>query len=177
MGFGYFNLPPTSGKSQSGMSLMWFAPLSWFDTIAVPTLSAAAGDTVKITGDHTFLTGKGFVQLPVNVRKSKLSGESYGDFGSAGVKTTGEIVIPGLREDVEEMLGNAINEDLIVLFQNSDCVNPKIKQIGCSCVGAVMTFKYDSDLLEGTKGSEYTVTLTGICESDFYSGVITELPA
>lgn len=176
MAFDYLALSPVGGKNKPGMSEVFVAPKSWFTTIAeAPLTGTVAGETVTITDDHVFASGKGFIKLPVNTRVTKLTGESGGEAGSATETWRCEAKIKGLKAETIEFNTFAIDDEWIVLIKSGDCQDDSVMQLGCECNGAEMKYTFDSGTQrDGSK--EFTITFESLCNPNKYEGEITIKP-
>lgn len=105
-----------------------YAPISHFASIQVPGTYSAAGDEVKITTDHTFDTGKGFVKLKFVVDSPSLTGAMPEERDASGYRATLEgDVVAETEEEITEVLRNLLTDDVLVLVETA---NGKWLQLG-----------------------------------------------
>ena len=124
----------------------------------------------KYTGDFTLKASNYWKYMDVVVNSSKFSAETQGEYPCKLFRQHGEFFYPGLEEDITEFEQNAINDDLIMLVQQS---NGKFKVLGCE--------EYQTDITcASDTGSGATdkcgVTITAECDAPtdllIYSGKI-----
>lgn len=129
------------------------APLAWIDTLAVPS-GSNPGDSVLITGNHTFLTATptyGFVNLYTTPRSGKANDKQVGDIDSYGIDSTFEARSPGINYALAEFM--AEQDEFIVLVPDINCITPRYKQYGTLCSPCL---KRDWEWMSGTAGgSDY----------------------
>jgi hypothetical protein len=143
-----------------------------FDAIAVPTASAAIGDTLKITTAHTFTGTAGFNSWDCKQHSVTLKSTSVGDDGAKQQEWAGEFIILGDSASTDEQLRRTLNDDIILLLKDSDCqgTNAYI-QLGDECQPPSFSVEFDGKTTkEGKK--EYKVTVTGK-KKFFYSAAVT----
>lgn len=159
-------------------STVWLGPLSSFDTIAgLNTTGTNPGDSVTITDDHTFLTGKGFIEMYSTQEFSDLTGESKGEADSKTMGWNLKVWHPGSYEEASEFVKNALTEEgFICLVKDADCSTGKVVQIGTHCTPAKPSPKFESGTLgNGKKGWEITFSADNPFMI-FYKGDITVQP-
>lgn len=154
----------------------WFAPKADFTNIAKPGVYAALGDKVKITTDHTFGAGDGFINWRAKKHGVTHTSETTGDAGSRSLTHT--IVIEVLGDDALtlEQMQEILNDDVIALLKDQDCDNTdEFVQFGDECLTADFSIAFN-----GNKTSEglKIYTITGVVKGKkyFYSGAVTEKP-
>jgi hypothetical protein len=158
---------------------IWVAPIGWFSSIAkkkelndspAPTDPA---ELINIDDDHTFILGKGFVQIYNTRDKGKVEYKNNEERDTNGATTEASIMHPGVSASVLGVLTIAENERLIALFE---FVDGKRMQVGSERFYAELKFSFDG----GNNESGYrgvTIKIKGF-ESSFqlYNGTITEKP-
>lgn len=154
-----------------------FAPVSWFNVIQeVSGTGTVAGDTKIISGTHTFLTGKGFVDITLYREGSEGDGDFKGDPGFNVPEYNYKGLIVGDEAEVNELVEEIVNTGLIVLIKDPKCTSDRYIQLGCGCDPAIMTsgkFSTGQRLGGGKKG--YLITFTSPCKND-YTGTVTDKP-
>lgn len=149
------------------------APRSWFDVLSVEV--DPDGDTVgrvKITADHTFITGKGWVQLYTTLDTGQLTAEMVGDRDSKVQNPKVECKHPGSKEEILAFADAAKNDEFICLVQG---LNNEWLQLGSDGLEALIMGNYDSGKVSGGyKG--WTFTIESFGKIFLYEGTITMLP-
>lgn len=166
------------GNTASGVSdYLHFAPVSWFDTggikCPVPPF-AALGDEVKVTADHDFLVGKGFLKAICAPSKNLMSAATVGEAGSKKFLQKIECMLLGTKETLHATVAGLLNEPLVLLIKDSDCDAGNYYQVGCDCNFAyVESSEFATGTLkDGQKG--YKITFEFPTEKILiYSGVVT----
>jgi hypothetical protein len=150
------------------------APKSWFDELQVPTAPfAVPGDEITVKDTHTFVAGKGFVEIQCPPQKNKLGIKSKGDIGSNGQMSEFEFFVAGTSAAIHEQFKNYMNTPLMVLTKDANCGSGLVYQLGCDCHSAWLTFDWDSATTkDGSKGFMAKVTYDD--GALFYGGTITK---
>lgn len=174
-------LKNTTSKTPGVVPMLYFAPKSWFTTIAVPGGSPSNGtDEVTISANHIFGTNPdnnaayGFVKLELSDRTAEVILEETGEIDSEGVDAMVSGFAPGLNLELLGLFGKSF--DGIVLVQDLSCSNVRYHQFGTACSVAYKNgWKYSSGKAggEGRKGTE--VKFMSYMEKPLiYTGVVTE---
>lgn len=169
----YDDIQAVPGRHTPGIGrFFYFCPLDDFDTIAKPTASAAQGDTVKITTDHTFTGTNGFHRFYYEPRESTAKGDPTGQNASKGLLPMIEGFKPGINEATAEIL--AEHNEFIVLVQDVDCSATTYYQFGTECIGAHIRggFDFGTATQDSRKGHPFTVEAYQSALF-FYSGTVT----
>lgn len=156
---------------------IYFAPKSWFKTIASPpSTETTPGSDVVITGDHVFIEQSlalGFVKMQTTARSGNLKLEQTGDLDSYGINAVVEAFSPGLNYALFSLM--AKNDEYIVLLKDVACDVARYYQIGASCSPALKReWVFDTGKAggEGRKGT--TVKFDAYMDRPlFYQGVVT----
>lgn len=149
-----------SGSNASGVS-NWFywAPKTWFSTIAMPTETPTdPGQSIEITDNHIFTPAspaKGFVKIYTTQGSGELKFNWSGPLDSKGVTTTFEAKSPGINTALWELLSES--EEGIGLVQDLNCQDTTYFQIGTSCLGSLVG---DSEFTTGKGRGEGEKTTT-----------------
>lgn len=150
-----------------------FAPRRDFLAISKPTdTPAAIGDTVTVTGAHTFTDPKGFFSWDCKTNSVTIKSSTVGEDGSQELEHTAEFVILGDSASTQEMIERQLNDDVIALFKEAACLeDDSYVQIGDECVSPVFKAEFDGKTTkEGKK--EYKVSMT--CKVKyFYAHTVT----
>ena len=164
-------------KVASGVAeKVFFAPKSSFDTIAVPTAPFTnKGDSISISGDHTFATGKGFLEITLAPQKNSLESKTRGDLGLNGLVTDLKVFIPGSYKEVHEQAQNMLNTPCIFLIQDANSFGEQeYYQLGSDSLGAYLTIDFTTGTTkDGVKGFNGTINYDGPVQ--FYKGTVSTI--
>lgn len=178
------NLYKKFGKAETSLNRdggykakIYFAPIDTFLAIQSPAASAALGDTKKITTAHTFTSPAGFISLEAKVHSVKSKTTSVGDDGVKQLEHEFEAVITGDSAQHLEQFEQMLNDNLMILLKDQDCVNADDHvQFGDECLTPTLSLEFDSmDTNTGIKNYKLTGKIRG--HKYFYSGVVTEKSA
>lgn len=180
------NLLKTTGSKAPGVKpVFYFAPESWFDTVAEPDDDDdedGSGNSITISGNHTFVTADptyGFVKLELADRTGKLTVEEVGDPEFEAVNVTGEGIHPGWNALLATYMGKSFNG--IVLMQDIRCEANMYYQIGAACAMARKEgWKYETGLSGGGDKKGFTLKFASYQDKvRIYTGAVTlaEQPA
>ena len=165
----------TPQKVASGVAEnCFFAPRADFATIAVPTAPFTnQGDSITITGDHTFGAGKGFLAIQLAPQKNSLESKTRGDLGLNGLITDLKFFIPGSYKEVHEQSQKMLNTPMIFLIADSESTGEdEFYQLGSDALGAYMTIDFTTGTTkDGVKGFMGTITYDAAVQ--FYTGTVT----
>jgi hypothetical protein len=150
----------------------WFAPISYFDTIAKPDPNATTlAGTVDITDSHTFLPGKGFHKCYITLDKNGVTFKPQGERDGRSYAQEFKGFTPGSSSTVNGLLSRAKNDRFIVLVEETDGV---VNQLGTEDYYAEMVGEFTS----GNKSNDlrgYTITVTSVANDNYrYQGTIVE---
>ncbi|MEM8564931.1 MAG: hypothetical protein AAGF85_00625 [Bacteroidota bacterium] len=174
MAYDYKKLTKQGGNNAPGLKKkVLVAPVRTFTSIAVPTAAGATpGDSVDITGDHTFGPSDGFIELYTTMDTSELTGELVGERDSNSTNPKVVANHPGLYKEALEFAKNAKDEDWIVLVEGLDGA---YIQIGTEELGADANYRFGSGKVSGGyKG--ITLNFESFGEVFIYEGTITLKP-
>lgn len=140
----------------------WFAPKDWFASIAdVKKLddgtATAFTDYSVIATDHTFTSGKGFIEIYCTPDKGSGSWAAQGETDGHSYKGTMKAFVPGINGTLLGMLRKLKNEKCIVLQELAD---GKVLQYGSPRFSAkvLATNIGTATNSSGVRGSEIEVT-------------------
>lgn len=158
-------------------NVVLFAPRSKFLTIASPIdPPVALGDSLKISGDHTFGASDGFISWLCKKHSVTTTTETTGDPGAQSLVHHSTFVLLGDSASTLEQLRNLLNDECIFLLKDQDCGESGYVQFGDNCLCPDVTVAFDGKTTaEGLK--EYTVELAVKDKKYFYEGTVTEKPA
>lgn len=159
----------TNPRSYSGgyKNVFLFAPRADFLAISKPPdVPAAIGDTLTVTGAHTFTDPKGFFSWDCKTHSVTLKASSTGEDGAQEMEWSAELTILGDDATTQEMLQRTLNDDIICLLKEAACLeNDSYVQLGDECVSPVFKVEFDGKTTkEGKK--EYKLTIT--CKVKFF---------
>jgi hypothetical protein len=115
------------------------APRSWFAAtggLAVPTpdpMNPVPGENYLITGNHTFETGKGFIELYGTLDTAELTAETVGDRDSRTTNPKFVFQNPGLDAEGIEFAEMAKNDEWIILVEQLNGTFIQLGQDGLEC--------------------------------------------
>lgn len=144
-----------------------FAPRADFLSISKPPdVAAEVGDTLKVTGAHSFTDPKGFFEFSCKTNSVTLKATTVGEDGAQELEWSGEFTILGDEASTQEMIQRQLNDDIICLLKEAACLeNDSYVQLGDECVSPVFKAEFDGKTTkEGKK--EYKITVT--CKTKFF---------
>jgi hypothetical protein len=151
----------------------YIAAQSWFTTLAEPDPAGTGAAKFKIEDDHTFPTGKGFIEVTLVKKKNTHTSEQKGDPGASWLNHKVSVAVPGEGPELLALVTELMNEDLVILMQDSNCPGTTIIQLGCDCdPGGMGATKFDGGLEGGDAGKGYSFDVETTCKY-FYEGTIT----
>lgn len=167
---------PLNRDNAAGLAAhVLYAPISHFDAIQEPGAYSAAGDEVKITTDHTFLVGKGFVALKFVVDSHALTASMPEGRDSSGYMASleGDVVAES-EEEIAEVLRNLLTDDMLVLVKTAQ---GKYIQLGTKDFPAAIRQTEDTtgSSVEGQNKQRVAITANQP-KKLFYSGAVTLKP-
>lgn len=154
------------GDSGGYKNVFLFAPRADFLAIVAPAGDGTTiGDTLQIDTAHTFTAPKGFISWDAKQHSVTLKGTTVGDEGSLEIEYSAEFSIIGDGATKAEQLQRILNDDVIALLKEADCVAGDYIQLGDECVSPTFKVEFDGHTTkEGKK--EYKVTCT--CKKRYY---------
>jgi hypothetical protein len=157
----------------SDVALM--APQGLFTLIAKPTAPfAAAGDSKKITTAHTFAVGEGFVDVQCKAKSIEPGGTANGEAGGQVPLYQYKVIIKGDSAVILEWIENAMNEDMIWLFNSPECGVDAYVQLGSACSPANITGFTPRGGSRGAGGFKEYEFIVESTDKFFYSGTVTK---
>ena len=156
--------------------VLW-APRNSFLSIKTPTATPTVlGDKKKITTAHTFPVDEGFISWLCKLHSVTTTMESTGDPGAKSFVHKGKFELLGDDASTLEMLEEQLNDDVILLLKDQDCLNATdYCQYGDECLSPEFTTSFDGKTTaEGYK--IYTVEFSVKAKKFFYSGAVTMKP-
>lgn len=180
--FDYDNVDGLEGQDNlSGvMQTVLAAPASWFATIAKPAPLVGGGYDIVIDGDHTFLTGKGFIKLYTTYDTGKLKAGFSDQPDKTGGVTELEAFIPGTKKDFHRFMRNAPNNQWIFLVEdtNEDTITGlrPYFQIGQKDLFAFFTGEFNTNNLTGDRKGTTAKVQSYAAGLLYYEGVVTLKP-
>ena len=171
----YDHLDQTFNTPSGVADYLYWAPVSWFTTIACYDPNVAGTDTI-IQGNHAFLAGKGFLKFLLAPDKNKFNAQTIGEKGSKKFSNAIEAFFPGSWALQHSFFKNALNTPGIAMIKDSNCPANLWYQVGCDCNYAWMTPSFDTGMTrDGQKG--YTCTIDSTSDAVyFYGGTLTLFP-
>lgn len=157
-------------------SVVHVAEISWFSAFGAFATNTNPGDEMRITGDHTFASGKGFRPWECEDDISNLKIPVTGSKGSLGLKPELTVFMPGLTP---AMLWSARqNKKFVVLVQPFGCNSTSFIQLGdvCNPVRIMPSDGWNSGTAGGNDPRGMTVKLGSNYSVYFYEGELTVYP-
>lgn len=167
----------TPGSNRSGIGgVVYAAELAFFDTFGAFATNTNPGDELRITGDHEFLTGKGFVPWECEDDVSNLKIPITGTKSSLGVKPELSVFWPGL--DPSRMWHAMQNKAYILLLQAFGCNSNQYLQLGdrCNPVRILPSDGFSSGTAGGNDARGFNVKLGSNYSVYFYEGELVLYP-
>jgi hypothetical protein len=158
-------------------NVVLFAPVADATSWAKPTdTPAALGDRVTITDNHVFSAGNGFISLVTKKHSVTSTAETTGEDGAKSLTWKAKFTILGDSASTLESMQEMLNDDLIFLLKDQDCLNATDRvQFGDECTSPDINITFDGKTTkEGLK--EYTLELSVKAKKFFYLGDVTEKP-
>lgn len=150
-----------------------FQDLNVFTALSVPSASASPGDTLTITGDHTFPMGSGFINLSTYRDGAEVNGKSAGEPGFQIKDNSLTFVIVGDSAVIKEKAENMKNRPLIFLVRDPQPGSVRYQQLGTAenpCVVTAVEQTSGNKTKGGTKG--YKITVAAVEQIYDYQGTI-----
>jgi hypothetical protein len=148
----------------------WFVPLTGLKAPVGPF--EAPGDKLRISGNHEFVTGKGFLVFHSTLATAELTGENVGDRESRTNNPTLVAQYPGLTAESVEFFQSLKNGDWIVLQQT---LAGELIQMGEDGLEAEIMFTFGSGKVDGGYQG-ITATISNFGKPYFYEGDIVYYP-
>ena len=134
---------------------IYYVPKS--DIVTFPTLPAITGasgqkmeDLAKLSGDFTLAADKYFQFIDLKDEASNVTFESAGENGSKLYNNQANAIVTGMGDDIKGFCRQALNDDLVYVYQNRD---------GSFCVIGNEAFTCHTDPT-GDTGTEPTGAIT-----------------
>jgi len=165
----------TSPRAYTGgyKNVFLFCPRADFLAISKPSATPAAiGDTLLITGAHTFTDPKGFFSWDCKTHSVTLKGSTVGEEGAQEIEWSSEFTVLGDSATTQEQVQRLLNDDAICLLKDSACLESGgYVQLGDECISPIFKVEFDGKTTkEGMK--EYKVTVTSKAKY-FYEHAVT----
>lgn len=167
-----FSGPQGGGENMGGTKqFFYFAPLSYFDTIAKPDPNATTmAGKVDITDTHTFQDGKGFHKMYCTMDKGSAENDVQGERDGRSLKQIAKFFYPGSDSEIHGFISTCKNDRFIVVYPMPD---GKHNQIGDEDFYAEITAKFTTGTNSGgIRGYEIMVESMGT-KNLVYKGDIT----
>lgn len=167
---------PDSNRPGIG-SRIHIAELSWFATFgAFLDPVALPGDELRISGNHTFNTGKGFVSWETEDDIAQLMAPVTGSRSSLGLKPELTVFLPGLEP--ERIWSSFQNKSLIILVDAFGCNASQRIQLGDQCNPAriLPSDGFKSGVAGGNDPRGTTLKIGSNYSFYFYEGTVTAYP-
>jgi hypothetical protein len=159
------------------------ADASWFNVVAkcdnikdTPTYDPAdMAGLVTISGNHTFLTGKGFIELYSTRDTNSLTYEANEELDRTGGELMIEAFYPGDEPEIIALLAEATVRNWIALVEPMQ-QSGFFYQLGQENLWAAVRGSFSTGTLTGDrKGSTYMVSSYDR-SLIFYRGIVTMMP-
>ncbi len=167
------NAPEGGANNMGGTKQrFWFAPISYFDTIATPEASPSTlAGLVTISDSHTFLTGYGFHKGYITQDKNGVKFEAQGERDGRSFKQSAKAFTPGSTPTLHGLASRCKNERFIVLVEETD---DQVSQIGTADHYAELIMSFST----GEKSADlrgYEIMVESVSNNNFrYTGTIVE---
>lgn len=171
------NLSGTARNLPGMGSRVYVAELDWIETYgAFKTPIVVPGDNKIITGDHAFLTGKGFRVWKTEDDVSQFALPITGSRSSLGLKPEVNLFIPGLSADLLWTMDQ--NKEYMVLLEAYGCNALQKLQIGDACNPArlVPSDGFKSGVSGGNEARGVMLKISANYSAWIYEGDVTTYP-
>lgn len=149
----------------------WFVPNTGLKAPVPPFTNP--GDSLRITGNHEFVEGKGFIPFHATLATAELTAENVGDRESRTNNPSLVAQHPGLTAEIVEFFQSRKNGDWIVLQQT---LAGEWIQMGEDGLEAEIMFTFGSGRVDGGYQG-VTATISNYGKPYFYEGDIVYYPA
>ena len=178
---GGLSCEPISGFVASELRI---APVEWFTNIAKPKplcaeLPADEAATFKelgeVDGDHTFVSGKGFMKLNALIETTGLSSPFIGNKQRRLFENKLNTIIAGSSAELIGFARWAKNKGFIVLAVEAESGNQR--QIGSLSIPATITEGEETIApeLEGDNAFSFTFADKNVSPAPIYTGLVTDI--
>lgn len=157
-------------------NVVLFAPVATITVFGIPVdPPVALGDEVTIATAHTFGTSDGFISWLCKKHTVTTTTETTGDAGAQSLVHHAKFTLLGDSASTLEQLRNLLNDDVIFLLKDQDCVNGQYVQFGDACLAPNVKVSFDGKTTaEGLK--EYAIEIDVKDKKFFYNATVTEKP-
>ena len=155
---------------------IYLAELEWFATFGAAATVTVFGDELRITGDHTFNTNKGFVPWQTEDDVANLKIPVTGTRSSLGLKPELTVYLPSL--DPARTLSAVQNKSYIGLLTAFGCGATQYLQLGDTCnpLRLMPSDGFNSGVAGGNDARGWTLKLGSNYSVYFYEGDLTVYP-
>ena len=152
------------------------AEIAHISTFGAPAAVVLPGDELRITGDHLFSTGKGFVEWETEDDIANLKIPITGTKSSLGLKPELTIFLPGLTP--AQAVQVVANKRYIGLVKAFGCNSTQYLQLGddCNPLRLMPADGFNSGTAGGNDSRGWTVKLGNNYSVHFYEGDVTMYP-
>lgn len=166
---------PSTNRPGIGGSIL-LAEIPWIDTFGAPATPTNFGDELRITGDHVFNSGKGFVTWETEDDIANLRIPITGQRSSLGLKPELTVFLPGLNP--AQALSAVQNKSFIGLVKAFGCGSTQYLQLGDSCnpLRLMPADGFNSGVAGGNDARGWTFKLGNNYSVAFYEGDVTLYP-
>lgn len=146
------------------------AEIAHITAFGTPATVTVVGDELRITGDHTFATGKGFVAWETEDDIANLKIPITGTRSSLGLKPELTIFLPGLT--AAQAVSVVQNKRYIALVKAFGCNANQYLQLGddCNPLRLLPSDGFNSGVAGGNDARGWTVKLGNNYSVHFYEG-------
>lgn len=152
---------------------IYFAERDWFETLQKPAAPFAnPGDSLKITTDHVFETGKGWIGMHTTLATAELVAEMVGERESRTNNPSLTAQHPGLTAEIIEFLQQMKSGDWIVIVET---LAGEFIQIGEDGLECEVMYSFGSGRVDGGYQG-VTATISNFGKPYFYEGDLLMYP-
>jgi hypothetical protein len=157
---------------------IYIAEAAWFAANGIKEIPTHLGATdmaslAKVVGDHTFLTGYGFMKITATPKTGNIESSTLGELDGKVKNNVFAFMIPGSDAEVLGFERMLMNKDLICLVKEQS--TKEYRQIGSACIPArieTVTNTLGGGTYEGKKGSSFEIHDFGPVAAPIYPGLI-----
>lgn len=166
---------PETNRPGIGGSIL-IAEIPWITAFGAAATLTNFGDELRITGDHTFDTGKGFVTWETEDDVASLNIPVTGARSSLGLKPELNVFLPGLTP--AQALSAVQNKSFIGLVKAFGCGATQYLQLGdvCNPLRLMPSDGFKSGVAGGNDPRGWMFKLGANYSVSFYEGEVTLYP-
>ncbi len=129
-------------------------------------------DALTIAAAHTFTNPKGFTEWACRTHSVTFKSATVGEEGAQELEHTVEFEVIGDSASNQAQMQTILNDDIIALLKDADCVGGQYIQLGNDCVTPIFKVEFDG---KTTKEGKKIYKVTATCKKKYwYSYAVTK---